>query len=210
MGTGIEGLIQEISDEEIDRAKLSLEWQRQARRYVKLGFHTELGLSPEDYLASLPKFEPQPESFRGRFDIPVLVETRIALFRQAELARLAYYLGGLNVRDWESDPSGYKTPDSPYTTWMQDGKTNLGRSVRAVRRTLEPDERGATVHDGVALWIVTPDLLNDHYVDLPGTSVESDFAPYLHQWHGEPEVSYVLVDFALSEFGSPSCGRVAA
>ncbi len=56
---------------------LNAEWQRQAGRYVALGFHNKLSLSEEDYLASLPKFEPQPESFAGRFDIPVLVQRKL-------------------------------------------------------------------------------------------------------------------------------------
>lgn len=152
---------------------LEEEWQRQAGRFIKLGFNRELDLSAKKYLASLPKFEPQPESFSGRFDIPVLVETRIAPSRQADMAGLPYYFGGLNIRDWESDPSGYRTSISPYTVWMQDGKKNLGRSVKGVRKTLKPDERGATEYDGVALLIANPTVLKDHYIDLPGASVGS-------------------------------------
>lgn len=193
---------------ELTRIALDLECRRQARRYVELGFPRELGLSGEDYLASLPRFEPPPESFRGRFDIPVLVETRIAPKRQAGLAGLAYYLGGLNVCDWEADPKGYKTPETPYTTWMQDGKKNLKRSVSDVRSTLKIDERGATEYDGVALWIAKPSVLNDHSVDLPGTSFGSNDAPYLHQWLGESRVNCHHVGNAYSRFGSASCGRV--
>lgn len=201
---------QKPSVEVIDRISLESEWQRQVGRYVALGFPKELGLSPEDYCASLPKFEPQPESLCGRFDIPVLVETRIALSRQAELAGLQYHLGGgLSVCDWD-DPKDYKTPDSPYITWMQDGKKNLNKSVRDVRRDLEIDERGATEHDGVALWVTNPSVLDDHYIDLPGTSVGSDYAPYLHRWDGRPRVGYCLVGYAYSGFGSASCGRVTA
>lgn len=189
--------------------ELDLECERQAERYLELGFHIKLGLSREDYLASLPRFKPQPEIFRGRFDVPVLVETRIAPSRQAKLAGLAYYLGGLNVRDWESDPSGYKTPVSPYTTWMQDGNKKFGKSVGNVRQTLEGDERGATVYDGVALWIKDPTVLDNHGITLPGTSVESALVPYLDRWRGKSEVYYGLVGLARSGFGSASCGRVA-
>jgi hypothetical protein len=76
---------------------LSKEWENQGKRYVELGFHKELGMSSEEYLASLPRFEPQPEKFQGRFDIPLLVETRIKPAKQAELAGLPYYLSDLNV-----------------------------------------------------------------------------------------------------------------
>lgn len=198
------------SGEEIDRIDLDLEWRRQSGRYVELGFHVELGLSVEDYLASLPRFEPQPESFRGCFDIPVLVEIRIAPSRQAKMAGLLYFLEGITVRDWDNDPKGYKTPDVPYTTWMQDGGKNLGKSMEDVRQELKPDERGATEYDGIALYITNTRVLNEHDIDLPGTSVGSDGAPYLYQWYGIFKVDCHLVDRADSGFGSASCGRVAA
>ncbi|HSX40044.1 MAG TPA: hypothetical protein VLF68_00335 [Candidatus Saccharimonadales bacterium] len=198
------------SEEQIQAAMQELdlraEWQRQAERYVESAFHAELGLSEEDYLASLPKFAEQPENFRNRFDTPVLVETRINSARQAELAGLGFYLGGLSVADWK-DSQGYKTPDAPYATWMQDGKKNLGRSVRDVRATLGPDERGATLADGIALYITHPEILKDHYVDLPGTSVGSAYAPFLCRWDDRPEVDCSGVGYAASDFGSASCGR---
>lgn len=195
---------------ELIEPDLDAEWQRQTQRYIKIGFHTELGLSAEEYLASLPKFEPQPEAFAGRFDMPVLVETRIAPQCQAELGGLNYYLKGLNVHDWKDDPKGYKTPDAPYATWMQDGKKNLNINVHDVRNNLAADERGATEYDGIALWITNPSVLNDHSIDLPGTQVGSGYAPYLRQWNGRPWVSDRYVDGANSRFGSASCGRVVA
>ncbi len=189
---------------------LEAEWTRQAQKFVELGFHKELCLSEPEYLASLPKFEPQPENFRGRFDIPVLVETRIAPSRQSKLAGLPYFLDDLRVSDWRDDPRGYKTPDAPYTTWMYDGKKYLGKSVKDVRRALAIDERGATIYDGIALWIANPSVLDNHGIDLPGTSVGSGHAPYLDRWLGAPRVRYRLVGRAHSGFGSASCGRIAA
>ena len=193
------------SASDIDLAAESLE---QGQIYVSLGFHTELGLTEEEYLESLPKFEEQPENFRGRFNIPVIVETRISPQRQAELAKLNYYIGGLSVTDWDKDPEKYKTPDKPYATWMQDGKQNLNKSVENVRKAFARDERGATIYDGTALFIARPEILKDHYIDLPGTQVGSGSAPCLDLWHGGPMVSDYFVGRAGPRFGSASCGRV--
>lgn len=179
-------LTQEPSSEETKQIDLDLEWQRQAQKLIDLGFHTELGLSRDEYLSSLPKFEPQPETFPSRFDIPVLVEKRIAPQRQAELAGLDYWLKDLDVSDWKDDPKGYKTPNAPYTTWMQDGRKNLNKKVSEVRKALASDERGATEHDGIALFIAHPEILEDHYIDLPGTSVGAGRAPFLDRWRGRP------------------------
>lgn len=175
------------------------EWQRQAQKYIELGFHTERNLSAEDYIASLPKFEAQPKAFAGRFDIPVLVETRITPQRQSELAGLPYHLEGYDVKDWEGDPKDYRTPDAPYATWIR-GK----RKFDDIRNTLETDERGGTEYDGVALWISKPGL----YVSLPGSSVESDRVPFIDVWGVRSRPYYYFVHSARSEFVFVSCGRV--
>lgn len=187
---------------------LNAEWQRQTQGFIELGFHTELGLSEEKYLESLPRFEPQPEQFKGRFDIPVIVETRIPVKRQSELTRLPYFLEGLEVVDWLGDPKGYKTPKIPYFTWLQDGAKNINRSVRDVRATFAEDERGATEFDGISLYIAHPEILKDHFIDLPGTTVGSHDAPFLFLWLDRPGLYCLDVGFPGSEFSSASCGRI--
>src|SRR5260221_8554629 len=56
---------------------LHLEWQRQVERYIELEFNKELNMSEEVYRNSLPKFTAQPENYKKRFDIPVIVDARI-------------------------------------------------------------------------------------------------------------------------------------
>lgn len=198
-----------LSRKEIPQAvelNLDEEWQRQSTRFVELGFHTELKIKDGEYLDSLPKFGSQPEAFRGRFDIPVLVEVRIPISKQCEMTKVQFSLKGLKVVDWSGDPQKYKTPRTPYTIWMQDGTKNLGITVDSVRENLAQDERGATVADGMALYIAKPDVLRLHYIDLPGTQVESGYAPYLDLWYGQPELRYHWADDADSHYGSASCG----
>ena len=89
-----------------------------------------------------------------------------------------------------------------------DGTVNLKKSVEAVRKKFVQDERGATIYDGIALFVARPDILNDHYVDLSGTQVGSDDAPSLDLWSGGPGLHYYGVDSANPRFGSASCGRV--
>ncbi|MBI4033009.1 MAG: hypothetical protein HY377_00600 [Candidatus Blackburnbacteria bacterium] len=164
-------------------------------------------MSKEDYLASLPKFEAQPEAFKGRFDIPVVVETRIPVVRQCELAGIGYHLSDLEVADWPQDPQGYKTPNVPYVTWMQDGSGNRGESVDKVRGEFAGDERGATIFDGVSFCIAHPQILENHYIDLPGTSVGSGRAPYLRLGARGPGLDHGRVDAAGRGGGSATCGR---
>jgi hypothetical protein len=150
---------------------------------------------------------PQPESFKGRFDMPVIVFGQIPAEDQAKLAGVKYYLKGLNVRDWEEDPRGYRTPKGAYMTWMHDGRKNLLRSVEIVRSTLDTDERGATIYDGIGLYIARPNILTDHYVVLPGTSVGSDRAADLGLRDVGPRLGVGFTGNAAPGFGSASCGR---
>lgn len=195
-----------ITSTELD---LNAEWERQAHRYVGLGYYVELAMTAEDYLDSLPKFKPQPEAYKGRLDTPLLVETRIGPDRQFELAGLTNYLkeSGLAVQNWPQDPKGYKTPEAPYTTWANDPAQNRNRKVVEVRKTLPEDERGGTRLDGVALYLKNPAKLKEVYIDLPGDSVESVNVPDLSLWDGQPYVHYNLVDYASPRWGSLVCGR---
>jgi hypothetical protein len=189
---------------------LTQEVERIATKYQEMEFHKHKTLNVskgrlKDMIMEL--VSPQPESFKGRFDIPVIVFGQIPVEDQAKLAGVNYYLKGLNVRDWEEDPRGYRTPKGAYMTWIQDGSKNLKRSVEIVRSTLDPDERGATEHDGIGLYIARPNILTDHYVDLPGTSVGSDSAACLKLWFAGPALRYDLAGLADPKFGSATCGR---
>lgn len=212
----------DVSSPETKRVALSTpelkfrdEWLRQAQKYIKLGFHKELGLSEQEYLDSLPKFGPQPENFKGRFDIPIMVETRISVKRQCELAGIEYCLDVVDVGwpsafpygDWPNDSKGYKTPNVPYITWMQDGASNLGESVDIVREKLAKDERGATIFGGIAFYLAQPKVLEHHFMDLPGTEVVPYRNPCLDSWDGQPRLGWHRIDRFSPDDGSASCGR---
>lgn len=186
---------------------LEAERTRQAQRYVELGFHRELGLTEQKYIASLPKFEPQPKEFKGRLDTPLLVETRVPIERQAKLADIDYFLRGLDKKDWTDDPQGYKTPNIPYATWIDEGKRFMNRKVEDVRNELASFERGGTEFDAVALYIAKPQILQTRFLDLPGTTVGSDCAACLRRWGGRAELGRRFVDAASPRFGSVVCGR---
>jgi hypothetical protein len=126
---------------------------------------------------------------------------------QAESAGVDYHLKDL-VRDWEKDPRGYRTTYGVYMTWMQDGWKNRGRSVENVRMTLDPVERGATIYDGIGLYIARPNILTEHSVSLPGTSVKLNSAAYLRLLDGRrPQMSDTFTKFTNPMFGSATCGR---
>lgn len=189
------------------------EWRRQANRYIELGFHRMLEVSEDEYLTSLPRLGAQPRRFAGRFDVPVIVERRINPFIQARMAGLSYDDFYLGPEDWEGDPKSYKTPDVPYVTWMQLGRKNISKSIEAVRKNLAPDERGATIHDGIALFITRLSLLKEdsvsYFIDLPGTSsgrMDLSLVRYIRRNQGIPRIKLGYFSGRLNG-GSATCGR---
>lgn len=184
---------------------LNAEWQEQARRLAGL-FATALGKTEEEYISELPKFEPQPKQFKGRFDVPIIVETRVPLKRMLELAGINKYFDVDSIRDWER--SKFNTPKIPYTTWLNDGSVNLNKSVDTVRKALKADERGGTVFDGIILCLKDPKILEHHYLDLPGSQVGSDNAPCLGRWYGQPGLDLSFVGDGNPRYGSVVAGKL--
>ncbi len=185
------------------------EWERQAYNLANR-FAAELGQSRDQYMAGLPKFTDQPEAYKGRFDAELLVQVptqKLTLARILEIAGVTNYLDLGKVKNWDKDPQKFKTPENIYIAWLHDGSRNKKRSVRDVRASLLADERGGTVYEGLALFIQNPDILKDHYLDLPGSQFGSDYAPSLNDWHGEPKLHASHVDNAYSHWGSVVVGR---
>lgn len=211
---GADGELPEKKDSAPKKLDLTVEWQRQSQNFLKLGFHVETGYEDTDegkqaYLETLPKFKPQPKSFKGRFDFPLLVETKISTDRQYELAGFKDFLKGfvLDIQNWPNDPKNYKTPENPYTTWVNDPAINRNKKVTDVRETLAEDERGGTRFDGIALYIANPKKLEEIFIDLPGDLVGSDGAPGLSISQGKPILYCYWLGIAESGWGSLTCGR---
>lgn len=118
----------------------------------------------------------------------------------------------INIKDWEED--GFRTPLSPYVTWLHDGTRNLRESVGTVRKYLALDERGGIIHDGIGLYLKNPDILGHNYLglekqflDFPGSQVGTGYAPCLRLWHNLPRFDRHVVYRNHSGFASVVAGR---
>jgi hypothetical protein len=202
----------------IEVISLELELKQQAKRYMELGFHRELGLTEQEYLESLPKFFTQPESYKGRFDTPLLVETRIPAARLADLSSFEdpnYYAPGgwyLDLLDWEGDPKKFRIPNKPYTTWLNNSEMNLKESVDMIRANLKEDERMATIFDGIALYTSQPGILETRNIIFGGSVFKSGFesgsVPWLRNWYDRPGLDSLDANEKLQPgYGNVTCGR---
>lgn len=178
-------------------AELNLdnEWQRQSQNFLELGFHVETGFEDtgegkQAYLDSLPKFEPQPENYRNRFNVPLLVETKIPWEKQAQFAGIVisdYLVSRMNEIKPHDDRS--KTPDTPYTGWFNRWGERFTRRITPTdaRKELTLDEIGGGPYEGVAMQVAHPEITRSgKYFDLIGYDVGSGSIPCLDRWGGVP------------------------
>lgn len=174
------------------------EWQRQSQNFLRYKFHIERGFADTDegkraYLDTLPKFEPQPEEYKGRLDKPMLVEKKIPWQRQAQLARIAIseYLKSRpnETRQWEGNRHDVPDDVVAYTGWFNNWDQRFPDPIKPfdARDQLAVDEQGGDPYEGVAQEIHFPeDTANGKYFDLIGYSVGSDHVVGLDRLSGRP------------------------
>ncbi len=136
------------------------EWERQISRFLKLGFHTILGLPIKDYLSSMPRLQlPQDESAES-FNRLVVVEPRIPPKLQLRLAGFYYHVDDTLVCQ-------AKTSEDPYIVLLQ---ANDGRNLRDLQA---PDENYPTIQEGASILIAHPEVIDGPPIALLGSGVYS-------------------------------------
>lgn len=151
---------------------------RQVNKYIELGFHRELGISQAAYRArfELPQGVGQPEAYVGRFDIPLVIDPRVGLARQAAL-------GGIEV--WENfdisqvDEDLTEVPGEPYLGFTHDGRKYRPYSIREAMKLFAADEVGSPLAEVIALYAQHPECFVESGVYAAGSRYQYDNVPRL-------------------------------
>lgn len=183
---------------------MSSQIETQVRRYIDFEFHTKIGISKDMFKdQALSLLSLQPEEFSGRYDLPVVaIGSVIPIAEQYQMLGINYMIGEYQVENERRD-----IPDRPYLVWMNDGRSNFNRSVLEVRSNYLENERGADIYDGIGLYLSDPSLVKSHYVELPGSRLDSENVPCLGLWMGWPGLARDWVGHADFKWGSATCGK---
>lgn len=146
----------------------SLEEGRMGQYYdfIYKGFAKELGMSDEDYLASLPYFPAVDEKTRKQFPIPLLIETRIPLEKQLELVGISQYTEVSEFKDL------VEVPDKPYATRVRYPNWYRGYNSIETVGMFRPDEVGCIALEVVSLYLHYPETFNG-FILAPNTGLTS-------------------------------------
>lgn len=199
--------------ERLEALDIDAEFSRQVSLYVQLGFHAEIGMNPDDYRSSFPRFGTRGLERGDRFDMPVLVETRISWRRQARLAKIRFVE---REKDYAPVDDRSRMPNGPYAAWFASWGRRFedGISPASARAQLAGDEVGANLCDLLAVTIVDPNVsASGRFFDaigyhLPYIEYKDDLTlegtefrtPGMYHWRGAPEIGANLHPRAFSHF----------
>jgi len=182
-------------------------------RYLELGFHRRLGMSEDDYKRSMPALSARPASYAGRFEVPLLVETRIDWRTQAELAGIAIGGGRLDL-DYVPLDARWSQMGEPYSAWFAWWGARFPDAIAPdeARAALAPDEAGADLRELVAMHVAHPELVAEgRYFEPLNAVLDGSYATgltgfdddilrtaCLYWWRGRPEIGANLRPKAIS------------
>jgi len=103
-----------------------------------------------------------------------------------------------------------ETPADDYEIFdIEDGTKMLGKSPDDCDKIFkEQGRRGLTIYEGLALLRDNPNILKDHFIDLPGSRYASGYVPCLGLFGSRPGLGDSFSDSAFSRCGSASCAGV--
>lgn len=165
----------------------------QVDRLVDLGFWAEVYPNlPEDeaktkYRAdfTLPESGAvQPEAYKGRFDVLLVIDPRVELIRQHARSKpkINEYIDTGKITN--ETPVGNK----PYIAWTHDANRYRQYSVDQAIAQFSDDEVGSPQVEVTSLYLHHPEFFKDHGVNASGSRSEYGFVPCLYAFGGGPEV----------------------
>lgn len=173
-------------------------------RFVELGLHEKLGKTEQDYRAEfvLPEGAGQPESYKGRFDIPVVVEPRVSLAFIHKRAGIREYIDTDKVRNLVECPTDY-----PYIIFTHQGYRYRPYSVDRALTLFEDDEIGAPQIEVSSLYLEHPEFFLGRGLDAAGSQYEDNEVPFFDTFYGKPKVIARKIDHEDYSWGALSRGK---
>ncbi|WP_236792280.1 hypothetical protein [Amycolatopsis sp. GM8] len=188
---------------------------RIADLYVRAGFPGALGMPAGEYTASLPLIVPAPPDYRGLFDVPLIVETRIPWREQAILLGIALS-SGTRRTEYEPHDCASAPQRAPYSAWFTGWGQRFPEPIApdAARARLRRDaEAGGSLPELIAMLAAHPEFsatgrffeaIGAVAQDMvnPGLAGEGTHlrTPCVFHWRGRPEIGANLHPTAFSVF----------
>lgn len=149
-------------------------------------------------------FNVQPESYQGRYDIPIVVNPRIPL---------TVLFRALGVRELISSENFINTPppvsNIPYLIWIAQESRHSEQSVEDVKAKLQSDETEVSVNliELAAVYLGHPEFFIRRAL-IAGESSYGEYNPYISTFAKQPELFVVRPNFRLARYEVLTRGRI--
>jgi hypothetical protein len=180
------------SDQEVQGGSVNnLEelFSNQINRIIRRKFYIPAGLSEDDFINDhimpikqlLEKARMDTESKENRVPILLVIpNTIVSLSYQLECVRERIddtQLEQIIQPEWFKDAEGVSTPDKPYLLVdVENGYSMKNITPKKCVETFQDEGRFAlTIDEGIALITHFPEVLESHWIDLPGSELVHKF-----------------------------------
>jgi len=197
--------------------KFEREFSRQIENLSKKGFPKLAGMDEKKFATIFEPLREQLKELSGKEfkegRIPFVVVPReklLALEKEIPLMEVDGKKGftALNLSELKT-ADGVEIPESMayLVVDVENGKAMLGRIPdEAVKQFKKEGRSPLTAEEGVAIILQHPEILKDHYMDLPGSRRGDDGVAHLWLSEGRPELHWSWASGSDAEWGSASCG----
>ncbi|NOU20139.1 MAG: hypothetical protein HOO91_21490 [Bacteroidales bacterium] len=141
----------------------------QIKNCLNLGFHKHLGLSEQEYKDSFRTKAIQPVEYKGIFDYPVLVETRIPVKDLLMLSKIGDFINVGNIKHQTDENK------TPYIFWTHDLMRYKGNTISETQSKCLDFEIGCSIIEVVSFAIQYPHLCKGKAIDSPITIFKGDY-----------------------------------
>ena len=197
--------------------KFEQEFNRQIENLSKKGFPKLAGMDEKKFSTIFEPLKEQLKELSGKEfkegRIPFVVVPReklLALEKEIPLMEVGGKKGftTLNLSELKT-ADGVEIPESLayLVVDVENGKAILGRIPdEAVKQFKKEGRSPLTAEEGVAIILQHPEILKDHYMDLPGSRRGDGRVADLWLVEGKPGLSWSWASSSHAEWGSASCG----
>ena len=197
--------------------KFEQEFNRQIENLSKKGFPKLAGMDEKKFSTIFEPLKEQLKELSGKEfkegRIPFVVVPReklLALEKEIPLMEVDGKKGftTLNLSELKT-ADGVEIPESLayLVVDVENGKAMLGRIPdEAVKQFKKEGRSPLTAEEGVAIILQHPEILKDHYMDLPGSRHGDDKVANLWLNEGKPKLNWNWANNSNAKWGSASCG----
>ena len=143
--------------------------ENQIKNYISQGYHKYLNMTEIQYKDSVSANVIQPEEYKGVFDLPVFVETRIPIKEQLKLLRIDDYINAANLSNLNEEIN------SPYVVWTHDLSLHAGKTISETFSSYLEIETGCTAIEVIAFAVHYSLLCEGKGIDAPSTIFRGEY-----------------------------------